>query len=112
MGRLPPGRQLHTVLDFSISSPRQLWSPEPCLPQPLFGALSSYKLVTIVKYGAVSLYFHRKEFRRINLNILRNSFSLAFLYFVIRLVDADPRGHVLYKFSVLLIHKCSFSVLY
>jgi len=52
-------------------SPRHLFSsPAPFLKEPLFSALSTYKLVTIVKYGQVSLYFHRKEFRRINLSFL------------------------------------------
>merc|ERR1711874_926659 len=35
-------------------------------PQPfLLGSLSTHKLNTIVLYGVVRSYFHRKEFRRI-----------------------------------------------
>merc|ERR1719186_2510439 len=38
------------------------------LTQPSFRTLFfANKLVSIVKYGVVRLYFHRKEFRRINL---------------------------------------------
>jgi len=40
----------------------------PILTQPSFRTLIfANKLVTIVKYGVVRVYFHRKEFRRINL---------------------------------------------
>jgi len=57
-------------MDILIQRPRQLFSSsQPFLKEPLLGALSTYKLVTIVKYGEVSLYFHRKEFRRIHLCI-------------------------------------------
>jgi len=68
-------------MDLPIQRPSQLFSSsEPFLKEPLFSALSAYKLVTIVKYGQVSLYFHRKEFRRINLSFLRNPFFLALFY--------------------------------
>ena len=54
------------ILEFTSDSTRLKQHQPTTPPQPfLLGSLSTYKLVTIVLYGVVRRYFHRKEFRRI-----------------------------------------------
>jgi hypothetical protein len=55
------------ILESTHHSTKLKKQPQPTAPpQPfLHGTLSTNKLVTIVQYGVVRRYFHRKEFRRI-----------------------------------------------